>query len=321
MKLGVMMALFGGQTLEQALEFVAGVGLEAIELGTGNYPGSPHCPVKKLLGSQVALNDFKAQIRDKGLEISALSCHGNPLHPNKKFAASHHETARDTVRLAKRLGVEVVINFSGCPGDSDKAKKPNWVTCPWPPDYSEIIEWQWSKKVIPYWKKEAKFARDNGVKLAFEMHPGFVVYNTETMLRLREACGKNIGANFDPSHLFWQGIDPLASLRKLGGEAVFHVHAKDCQVDAANVAVNGVLDTKHYGDEINRAWIFRTVGYGHGEEFWRNFVSTLRLIGYDGVISIEHEDSLMSMNEGFTKAVEFLKGIILKEKVGAMWWA
>jgi len=320
MKLGVMMALFGQQPLEKALEYVVEAGLEAIELGTGNYPGSPHVPVKKLLGSQVALNDFKAMIRDKGLEISALSCHGNPLHPDKKIAKAHHNVARDTVKLARRLGVEVVINFSGCPGDSDSAKKPNWVTCPWPPDYSEIVEWQWSKKVIPYWKREAKFARDNGVKLAFEMHPGFVVYNTETLLRLREACGSNIGANFDPSHLFWQGIDPIASLRKLG-EAVFHVHAKDCRLDPQNVAVNGVLDTKHYGDEINRAWIFRTVGYGHGEEFWRNFVSTLRLIGYDGVISIEHEDSLMSVNEGFMKAVQFLKDILLKEKVGAMWWA
>ena len=322
MKLGVMMAVFGQQSLEDALEYVVNSGLDAIELGVGNYPGSPHVPVDKLLGSQVQLNNYKAQIRDKGLDISALSCHGNPLHPDKKFAKANHDVHRKAVKLAKKLGVDVVINFSGCPGDTDKAKYPNWVTCAWPPDYEKIVEWQWTKKVIPYWRKEAKYAKDNGIKLAFEMHPGFVVYNTETMLRLRESCGDNIGANFDPSHLFWQGMDPIISLRELGqAEAIFHVHAKDCQVDAGNTAKNGVLDYKSYGDEFNRSWIFRTIGYGHGREFWCNFLSTLRMIGYDGVLSIEHEDSLMSMNEGFQRAVAFLKEILLTESVGEMWWA
>jgi sugar phosphate isomerase/epimerase len=183
-----------------------------------------------------------------------------------------------------------------------------------------VVEWQWEKKVIPYWKREATFARNNGVNVALEMHPGFVVYNTETLLRLRKECGKNIGANFDPSHLFWQGIDPVASVRALG-EAVFHVHAKDCRIYEANSKLNGVLDTKHYGDEAHRSWIFRTVGYGHGEDFWKDFVSTLRMTGYDGVLSIEHEDSLMSTEEGLQKAVTFLQGILLKEKVGKMFWA
>jgi len=320
MKVGIMMALFGRQTLDQALEIVAKAGVEAVEIGTGNYPGSPHCPVDDLLQSQVALNNWKARIRDKGLEISALSCHGNPLHPDRKFAEANHEVHRKTVKLARKLGVEVVINFSGCPGDSDKAVAPNWVTCPWPPDFANVVKWQWEKKVIPYWRREAKFAKENNVKLAFEMHPGFVVYNTETLLRLREACGDNIGANFDPSHLWWQGMDPVASLRKLG-PAVFHFHAKDCKVDRFNTCVNGVLDTKHYGDELHRSWIFRTVGYGHGEEVWRDIISTLRLIGYDGALSIEHEDSLMSTGEGFTKGVEFLKRLVIKEKTGAMWWA
>ncbi len=320
MKVGIMMALFGKQTLDQALEIVAKAGVEAVEIGTGNYPGSPHCPVEELLASQVALNNWKAKIRDKGLEISALSCHGNPLHPDKKYAEANHEVHRKTVKLARKLGVEVVINFSGCPGDSEKAVAPNWVTCPWPPDFANVVKWQWEKKAIPYWRREAKFAKDNGIKIAFEMHPGFVVYNTETLLRLREACGENLGANFDPSHLWWQGMDPAACLRKLG-PAVFHFHAKDCKVDPFNAAVNGVLDTKHYGDEIRRSWIFRTIGYGHGEEVWRDIISTLRLIGYDGVLSIEHEDSLMSTGEGFTKGVEFLKSLIIKEKTGAMWWA
>ncbi|HDN67377.1 MAG TPA: sugar phosphate isomerase/epimerase, partial [Firmicutes bacterium] len=173
---------------------------------------------------------------------------------------------------------------------------------------------------IPYWQKAGKFAQEHGVRICLEMHPGFVVYNTETLLRLREAVGEVIGANFDPSHLFWQGMDPIASVRKLGS-AIFHVHAKDCRIDPFNASVNGVLDTKSYGDEIHRSWIFRTVGYGHGHEFWKDFVSTLRMVGYDDVLSIEHEDSLMSVNEGFTKAVAFLKEILLTEATGEMWWA
>jgi len=320
MKLGVMAALFSGLGLDGALKQCQKFGLDCIELGTGNYPGDALCKPAELLANAGKLDEFKGIIKDSGIEISALSCHGNPLHPDPKFAQAHHKAHRDTVALAKKLGIKVVINFSGCPGDSDKAKAPNWVTCPWPEDYSDVVAWQWEKKVIPYWKQENKVAADAGIRLAFEMHPGFVVYNTETMLRLRKECGKTIGANFDPSHLFWQGMDPIVSLRALKA-CMWHVHAKDCRIDPGNTARNGVLDTKHYADEFNRSWIFRTIGYGHGADFWTNFVSTLRMIGYDGVISIEHEDSLMSMNEGFTKAVEFLKGILLREKVGGMWWA
>jgi sugar phosphate isomerase/epimerase len=321
MKVGIMMALFGKQTLDQALEIVAKAGVEAVEIGTGNYPGSPHCPVDDLLQSQVALNNWKAKIRDKGLEISALSCHGNPLHPDTKFANANHEVHRKTVKLARKLGVEVVINFSGCPGDSDKAHAPNWVTCPWPPDFANVVKWQWEKKAIPYWKKMARFAADHGVKIGFEMHPGFLVYNPETLLRLRAECGKNLGANFDPSHLFWQGIDPIEAVRALAG-CIWHVHAKDCRVEPAVARVNGVLDTKHYGDEFNRAWVFRTCGYGHGESFWRDFVSALRLSGYDHVLSIEHEDSLMTTDEGIAKAAAFLQGILIREpKPAAMHWA
>ena len=320
MKLGVFTVLFGAQSLEEALDYIVKSGLQAVEIGTGNYPGSAHCPLDELVRSQAKARAWKRKITDRGLEISALSCHGNPLHPNKAFARKNHETWRKTVRLAEMIGTKTVVNFSGCPGDSDTAKYPNWVTCPWPPDFSDIVRWQWEKKVIPYWRKEAKFAGDHGVQVAFEMHPGFVVYNTETLLRLRAECGKNLGANFDPSHLFWQGMDPIACLRALKG-CVYHVHAKDCRVDPLNAATTGVLDTKSYADEINRGWIFRTVGYGHGPEFWKDFTSTLRLIGYDGVLSIEHEDSLMSVNEGFQKAVAFLKDVLLYEKPGAMWWA
>ena len=320
MKLGVFLALFGDRSLDEALERATDLGLQTVEIGTGNYPGSPHLDVKGLLGSKKKREELLAKIEDYGLEISALSCHGNPLHPDKRVANEHHKVFVDTVKLAAGLGVKVVNGFSGCPGGSEKDRTPNWIVCPWPPDFEQAVAWQWEKKVIPYWKQQAKLLNKHKVKFAVEMHPGFVVYNTETMRRLHNEAGKAGGANFDPSHLFWQGMDPLKSLRMLEG-MVYHVHAKDCIVDEWNTPVNGVLDTKPYGEELGRSWIFRTVGYGHGKEFWTDFVSMLRMIGYDGPVSIEHEDSLMSAGEGLSKAVAFLKEVLLFEKPGAMWWA
>ena len=318
MKVGVLTALFADLSFDQVIEKLKGLGIDTVELGTGNYPGDPHCKLS-MLESKIALKEFKQKLADNGITISALSCHGEPLHPNAAIAKAAQEVNRKTILLAEKLGVPVVADFSGCPGDSDKAKYPNWVVSPWPPHYQELLAWQWEKKIIPYWSKRTKFAEDHGVKIALEMHPGFSVYSPETMLKLRAACGKNIGANYDPSHMFWQGIDPIAAIRVLG-DSIFHVHAKDTQIYDRNLPLTGVLDTKNYTDERNRAWIFRTCGYGHGAEWWKEFISTLRMFGYDYVLSIEHEDSLMSPEEGLSKAATFLNGIVIKEKPGAAWW-
>ena len=197
------------------------------------------------------------------------------------------------------------------------------MVCPWPDDFSEVVKWQWEEKLIPYWKEKAAFARAHHVhKLAMEMHPGFCVYNPETALRLRAAVGEEIGVNFDPSHLIWQGIDPSFAIRVLGKEgAIFHFHAKDTKIDPYNSRLNGVLDTKPYADEINRSWIFRTCGYGNGESYWKDMISNLVLTGYDHVLSIEHEDSLMTVEEGLDKAIGFLKNVLTHEKLDKIWWA
>lgn len=321
MKLGLLTCMFGTTPLKEVLETIRPLGLDCVELGTGNYPGDAHAPLDELLKSKPKRDELKAMIQGEGLTISALSCHGNCLHPDKAQAKAFVETQTKTIKLAKELGVKTIIDFSGCPGSDPKATLPNWVTCPWPPDFLAILQYQWNDVVIPYWTKQAKFAADHGVQVAFEAHPGFVVYNPETLMNLRNACGKNLGANFDPSHFFWQGIDPVEAVRYLGGKAIFHVHAKDSKVYEQNAKINGVLDTKHYGDELNRGWIFRTCGYGHDMAWWKDFFSTLRMVGYDGAVSIEHEDSLMSSQEGLTKAVEFLKQCIIKQKRGAMTWA
>ncbi len=318
MKIGVFTALLGTLPLEDVLKKLATLNLRTVELGTGNYPGDPHCKLS-MLQSEKELVEFKKRLDDHGFSISALSCHGNPLHPVPEKARHDQEVNRDTILLAEKLGVPVVVDFSGCPGDSPTAKAPNWVTCPWPPEYLDVLRWQWEEVAAPFWTERARFAADHGVKIALEMHPGFLVHSPETMLKLRTIAGPALGCNLDPSHLFWQGIDPIAAVRVLG-DAIFYVHAKDSKIHEANLPRTGVLDTKPYTDEINRGWIFRTCGYGHGVEWWKDFISTLRMVGYDYVMSIEHEDSLLSAEEGLRKAVALLQEAVITQKPGAAWW-
>jgi sugar phosphate isomerase/epimerase len=306
-------------SLDQVIAKVKSMGIDTVELGTGNYPGDPHCKLSMLEDAR-SFEAFEEKIAGHGITISALSCHGEPLHPNTEIAERSRETNRRTILLAEKLGVPVVVDFSGCPGDSDNARYPNWVTCAWPPHFGDILEWQWKEKAIPYWKERARFAADHGVRIALEMHPGFLVYNPETMLRLRAEAGPGLGCNFDPSHLFWQGIDPIKAVRILG-DAIFHVHAKDTQIYDYNLPRAGVLDTKKYTDERNRSWVFRSVGYGHDAGWWGEFISTLRMYGYDSALSIEHEDSLMSAEEGLAKAAAFLQNLVIREKPGVAYWA
>jgi sugar phosphate isomerase/epimerase len=320
MKLGVFDPIFREMDFEPMLDRIAEIGLEAVEIGCGNYPGDQHCKPDELLADDPARARFKKAIESRGLVISALSCHGNPLHPDRATAERSDSTFRSTVRLAQELGVEVVNLFSGCPGDGPKASQPNWVTCAWPPEFAQIVKWQWDEVVLPYWQEAGPFAEQHGVRLAFEMHPGFVVYNPRTLLRLRDAVGPVIGANLDPSHLFWQGIDPIVAIRELGS-AINHVHAKDTALDPYIVERHGVLDYTPYDDLADRAWIFRSVGYGHDTLFWKRFVSALRVVGYDHVLSIEHEDSLASQEEGLAKAIAVLREAVLAEPPPKMWWA
>jgi sugar phosphate isomerase/epimerase len=318
MRVGVFTLLLSQFPLDAVLKRISDLHIQTVELSTGNYVGDPHCKLS-MLENDSALADFQKLLKDHGISISALSCHGNPLHPDMARAQHDREVSRKTILLAERLGVPVMVDFSGCPGDSPNATAPNWVTCPWPPDFGKVLEWQWNEVVAPYWVEHAKFAADHGVKIAVEMHPGFVVYNPETMLKLRAIAGKNVGCNFDPSHLFWQNIDPILAVRVLA-DCIFHVHAKDTQIYASNLPRTGVLDTKPYTDERNRAWIFRTCGYGHGAQWWSELISTLRMFGYDYVLSIEHEDSLLSPAEGLAKAAQFLNGIVIREQPAAAWW-
>ncbi len=299
---GLMHLPFG-----EALAKAASMGVQAVEIGTGNFSPAPHCDLNRLLSSLEARHEFLQAMDSHHLQLAALNCSGNPVHPNNDLAQQAAGVTRKTLQLAGLLDVERVVCMSGCPGTPDGGRYPNWVVASWPEDFLELLDWQWRESVIPYWSQMADVAKSEGVRqLCFELHPGMCVYNVSSFQRLRAAVGPMIAANLDPSHFFFQGMDPLAVIRALG-DAIGYVHAKDARVEPYNLAVQGALDL-HPGKPVrDLVWAYRTLGYGHGVQFWGEFVSALRSVGYDGVLSIEHEDPLMDAEEAICRAVDLLK--------------
>lgn len=323
MKISVVSSILGDYSLDESLKYLSGLGVDEFELGVGGYPGKAHADALVLSKDKAAREKLLETFKRYNMGISALSVHGNCVHPNKETAAKFEADFEAACVLAGQIGIDRIVTFSGCPGSDPDAKQPSWVTCAWPSEYPQVLEWQWNEVLIPYWKKAVRFAEDYGVKrIALEMHPGFCVYNPATCLRLREAVGDLIGANIDPSHLYWQGMDMLEVIRLLGEKkAIYYFHAKDTQMMPHNVRKNGVLDTKSFTLAADRSWVFRTLGYGHGAKEWKQIISMLKIMGYDDSVSIEHEDGLMSPKEGLEKAISFLKECVITQDNTNMWWA
>ncbi|WP_318568421.1 sugar phosphate isomerase/epimerase [Salinigranum marinum] len=319
MDVGVLTVPLGDEPLDDALAYLAGLGVGAVEVGVGGFPGQDHVDRRALLDDAEARSDLAAALDEHGLRVSALATHNNPLHPDDETAARADEELREAIDLAAELDVDAVTCFSGLPAGGPNDEVPNWITAPWPTEHADALEYQW-EVATDYWTDLAGHAAAAGVDVAIEMHPNMLVYEPHSLLRLREATNERIGANFDPSHLYWQGIDATAAIRSLEG-AIHHVHAKDTKVYEANARTKGVLDTAPYTDEAERSWLFRSVGYGHGESHWKDVVSTLRMVGYDGALSIEHEDSLTSSREGLEKAVDLLQRAVFETRPGDAYWA
>ncbi len=312
MHIGVLTVALGAATFEEALSYLSSQGVEAVEIGTGGHPGQDHVDRRELLEDEEARDGFEAFLEEYDMAVSALATHNNPLHPDNARAEEADGALRETIELAGELGIDCVTCFSGLPGGGPNEDVPNWITAPWPPEHAEAHAYQ-RDVAIDYWADVADYADTHGVDIAIEMHPNMFVYEPTGLLALRAATGDRIGANLDPSHLFWQGIDISRAIRALGSEnAIHHVHAKDTQVYPARADVQGVLDTTPYADEAARSWLFRSIGYGHGATFWKDFVSELRMVGYDGALSIEHEDSLTSSREGLEKAIDLLSEAVLE---------
>ncbi|WP_436910888.1 sugar phosphate isomerase/epimerase family protein [Halosimplex marinum] len=321
MDVGVLTVALGGESLDDAFAYLADQGVDAVELGCGGFVGDDHLPREEYLDDEDAQADLQRLLDEHDLYVSALATHNNPLHPDDERAERADTELREAIELADQLGVDAVTTFSGLPAGSPAGEVPNWITAPWPNEHHEAHQYQW-EVAEEYWSDLAEHAADHDVKVGIEMHPNMLVYEPTGMLELRERTNEYIGANFDPSHLFWQGIDITEAIRFLGEEdAIHHFHAKDTKVYEANSRVKGVLDTEPYTEEPDRSWLFRSIGYGHGEEFWKDVVSTLRMIDYDGALSIEHEDSLTSPNEGLEKAIDVLQRSVFETTPGDAYWA
>lgn len=310
MKLGLYTDSLSDLPFEDALDWAACRGIEAIELGTGNFSAAPHCDLERLQTDPTARRQFQQVIRNRGLALSAFNCNGNVLDPDPSRRVASQHTFFKTIQVASDLELTTVIAMSGCPGDLQGGTFPNWVTCAWQPEFVELQERQWTQEIEPFWRSAGAFASEHRVRIAIEMHPGQAVYNTRTLLRLRDIAGPAVGVNLDPSHLFWQGMDPLTVLRALGSQAIFHVHAKDCVTVQEEVALNGVLETRPFDGMRQRSWMFRAVGYGHPEAWWQEFARTLHSTGFDGTVSIEHEDPLIEARAGISKSIEFLRPML-----------
>ena len=320
MDVGVLTVPLGGQSLEEALSYLDGIDVDAVELGCGGFPGDDHLPREEYLDNEDAQAHLHDLLDEHDMWISALATHNNPLHPDEERADEADRELREAIELADQLGVDAVTCFSGLPAGSDAGEVPNWITAPWPNEHAEAHEYQW-ELAVDYWSDLAEHAEAHDVNVAIEMHPNMLVYEPQGMLDLREMTNEYIGANFDPSHLYWQGISITDAIRLLGEhDAIHHFHAKDTKVYEEQARTKGVLDTAAYTDEPDRSWLFRSVGYGHGEDHWRDVVSTLRMVGYDGALSIEHEDSLTSANEGLEKGVDLLKRVVFETTPGEAHW-
>lgn len=305
MKIGMVSDSLGNLGFEAMLDAAAAMGVEGVEMNTGNWSAAPHLDLERLLSSETERQRFLKAFSDRNLEIVALNANGNQLHPVD--GACQSKIVDDTVRLAGLLGVTTVSMMSGLPGGSPADQTPNWIVSSWPPETQSILAWQWEEKLRPYWRRLAETARANGVsKLCIELHGNQLVYNARSLLELRADVGPIVGANLDPSHLFWMGADPIAAVDALG-DAIHHVHAKDTFINQAVCGTVSRLENGPMADVPARSWNYITLGHGHDERWWRTYCYRLRMNGYDGWLSIEHEDVVLSRLEGVRRSVDLLK--------------
>ncbi len=310
MKLGVVSYALVGLELGAALDRVRALGLDAVELAcAGWFSDLRHGDPALLAHDTDARARWHEQFERRELEISALALHGRPLSPDAEVALAYRRQFADACRLAEQLGVRRLTLLAGLPAWAEGDRTPAWAMNPYPGDQHALLDWQWERRVIPYWSEQARLAEAHGCRLCFEMHPMDVVHNPASLRRLRDAVGPTIGCNFDPSHLWWQGIDPLEALRALA-DCVHHVHAKDVALNEQVVRREGLFATTPLACIAQRPWSFRTLGYGHGELEWRRLLSVLREVGYDDVVSIEHEDEYMSSDEGLAKGAAFIAPLL-----------
>ena len=322
MKYGVYTAILHDRPLPEALSVIKGLGLDAAEINVGGFLPPVHMPtIDDILTSDDARDEYLGTFTEAGVELAGLNANGNPLHPNPEIGPPTLADIERAIKVANRLGQTRVVTMSGLPGADSAAAVPTWIVNPWESSYLDVRDAQW-EAATPIWRNLDRLASDNGVKIAIEMHPHNLVFNPATLERLVETIGAtNVGAEMDPSHLFWQGIDPVAAVDHLG-ELVVHAAAKDVRINEA-AQIHGVLDDRHTrftGDRITNirggaaisawpkgsAWDFVALGNGHDQDFWNRFVAALARVDPNMAVHIEHEDESLGRIEGLETAAEVL---------------
>ncbi len=325
MKLGAYTAVLHDKPLPDALAVLRDLGLDSAEINSGGFLPAPHLPIADIRSSADARSEYLGQFADHGITLTALNCNGNPLHPDVEVRAKHGQDVLDAIELGALLGVKRVVTMSGLPAADAGGTLPSWSVLPWDSAQLDARDFQWNEVAIPYWKDVQARAADADVKVCIEMHPHNIVYNPATMQRLAtEINATHVGAEMDPSHLFWQGIDPVRAVESLGG-LVYNAAAKDTRINDAAL-VNGVLDDRHVRvrpdepDVIslggrytlsrwpeNSSWDFVAVGRGHDLAWWTAFLQALEKVDPTMAVNIEHEDAELGQIEGLAFAARTLR--------------
>lgn len=307
MKLSYIPDSLGYMPFEEMLDTVQILGVQALEIQTGNWSKAPHLNLEELVSSKTARDKYMYELRKRDIELIALNCSGNLLAYEKDM-----EVTQKTFQLAEMLGVKKIIMMSGLPAGCKGDSTPVWVTTSWPPETQDVLKYQWEDVAIPTWHKLVKDAENCGIeRIALENHGYQLVYNPETLLRLRGEVGNMLGMNMDPGHMFWMGGDPIEAVRVLG-EALYHIHGKDSRLERRMVGPNGVIDTKAIDRFAERSWNYVAVGCGHDLQWWKEFFSVCRMVGYNDYVSLEMEDMTMDPLEGVKTSLDALRLSISK---------
>lgn len=319
MELGIVLDPRLDRSWEEALDLAVRNGITHVEPCGGGHVPKSYVDPGLLAVDDEALAGFKDSIASRGLRISALGCFGNPIHPDEERARAVHEDFVAMCTVASKLEVKRITVVAGVPAGGPGDRSPNWIIPSIFPDFENAYHWQWEERLIPYWRKACAVAADHDVTICMEPMAGFMVYNGQTLLRLREACGETLRVNIDPSHLWWMGIDPLILVEQLR-DVIGNVHAKDVAIDTRRAARDGLAPACRYEDWEARTWVYRAIGFGHPEPFWRDFFTTLRRNGYDDVVSLEIEESFMTMDEAVEKSVELVRRVLPREPIPTGNW-
>ena len=319
MKLGVNTHFIMNFGFEEGLKFCQDHKLKAMEVAATGPSAKKYCDVEKLLGDKGEQKRWLDIYANHGLEIYSFSGHGTPLLPDKKIATQYSHEFQQACKLMEQLGIRRMALIAGLPEGSEGDRLPAWIINTDLPLFQNALDWQWEKRLIPYWKEHGKIASDHGVTLCFEMQVNDMVHSPVKLKRLHDEIGPVVACNFDISHMWAQEIDPFEAMHYLG-KLIENVHLKDTLTHEPNRRLRGRFDSTGLDGYRERSWTFTIPGWGHNEQTWREVISTLRFLGYEGILSLEMESEYIDIQEGLEKAAAFIKPMLLEKPPGVSWW-